>query len=274
MFAEHSHRLSAGADDILTGDPRGLDLARPSRALAPEALLLRAGPRGRPGGRRGPAGAPRPRPGGGGRHEPRPALRDAPRLPRPGVRLHPDRDRGLLLARAGSRPIPVGRGVADGRPLLRPALPPARRSPPSCATASPAWRSPPSPGRRRSGGLLPAAWNFRVAIHFAHRVMALVITVAIAVFAVAIWRDRAAPLAMRAGASALVSLVALQILLGAAIIRTQRNPRHDRPRAGRRADARDRVLAHLARPPRRDRRGGAMTEAASRARHGSRTTSS
>jgi cytochrome c oxidase assembly protein subunit 15 len=83
---------------------------------------------------------------------------------------------------------------------------------------------PTFPWSTPEGGLLPAAWNFRVGINFAHRVMAVVITVAIATFAVAIWRDKAAPLAMRSGASALVSLVALQVFLGAAIIRTLRNP--------------------------------------------------
>lgn len=83
---------------------------------------------------------------------------------------------------------------------------------------------PTFPWSTPEGGLLPVAWNFRVAIHFAHRVMAIVITVAIATFAVAIWRDKGAPLAMRSGASALFSLVALQVFLGAAIIRTLRNP--------------------------------------------------
>ncbi len=68
------------------------------------------------------------------------------------------------------------------------------------------------------GGLLPAAWDFRVGIQFAHRVMACVIAVAVAVFALAVWRDRGSSLAMRAGASALVSLVAFQIMLGAFII--------------------------------------------------------
>jgi cytochrome c oxidase assembly protein subunit 15 len=63
-----------------------------------------------------------------------------------------------------------------------------------------------------------------VGINFAHRVMAGVIAVSVAVFAVAIWRDEGSPLLMRAGASVLVSLVAFQILLGAAVIRTQRNP--------------------------------------------------
>jgi cytochrome c oxidase assembly protein subunit 15 len=74
------------------------------------------------------------------------------------------------------------------------------------------------------GGLLPATWDFRVGIQFTHRVMALVITVAVGFFAVAIWRDKASPIAMRSGASALVSLLAVQIFLGAAIVRTLRNP--------------------------------------------------
>jgi len=71
-------------------------------------------------------------------------------------------------------------------------------------------------------GLLPAAWSFPVAIQFAHRAMACAVAAGAAAFAVAIWRDRGAPLAMRSGASALASLVALQILLGGAIVRTAR----------------------------------------------------
>jgi cytochrome c oxidase assembly protein subunit 15 len=76
------------------------------------------------------------------------------------------------------------------------------------------------PGR----SLLPPAWDFRIAVHFAHRVMAAVVALALAGFAVKLWRDRGATLGMRSGASAMVSLVALQILLGAAIIRTYRDP--------------------------------------------------
>ena len=72
------------------------------------------------------------------------------------------------------------------------------------------------------GGLLPAAWDFRVAIHFAHRAMAAIIGVAVLWFATRLWSDKQASLALRTGASALVSLVALQILLGAQIIWTQR----------------------------------------------------
>jgi cytochrome c oxidase assembly protein subunit 15 len=83
---------------------------------------------------------------------------------------------------------------------------------------------PTFPWSTPGGDLLPALWNFRVGIHFAHRVMACAIAIAVAVFAIAIWRDRDAPVAMRSGASALVSLLAFQILLGAAVIRTTRDP--------------------------------------------------
>ena len=73
------------------------------------------------------------------------------------------------------------------------------------------------------GGWLPDAWNFRVAIHFAHRVMALVITVAILWFSFVLRRERGAGLGLRLGASALLSLLSLQLLLGAEIIWTRRS---------------------------------------------------
>lgn len=72
------------------------------------------------------------------------------------------------------------------------------------------------------GHLLPAHWDFRVGIHFAHRVMAAVLAVALTLFAFLVRRDRGSTLAMRAAASSLVSLLVLQILLGAEIIWTQR----------------------------------------------------
>jgi cytochrome c oxidase assembly protein subunit 15 len=81
---------------------------------------------------------------------------------------------------------------------------------------------PTFPWSTPEGGLLPTAWNFRVGINFAHRAMAVVITAAVLVFVVALWRDRGASLGLRAGASALVSLLAFQILLGGAIVRTYR----------------------------------------------------
>jgi cytochrome c oxidase assembly protein subunit 15 len=83
---------------------------------------------------------------------------------------------------------------------------------------------PTFPWSTPDGGLLPAVWSFKVAINFAHRAMAAALAVALALFAVKIWRDRGSPLGMRTGASALISLLALQILLGAAIVRTCRDP--------------------------------------------------
>ncbi len=71
------------------------------------------------------------------------------------------------------------------------------------------------------GHLLPAHWDFRVGIHFAHRVMAFVLAVALTLLAYLVRRDRGSTLAMRAGASALISLLVLQIFLGAEIIWTQ-----------------------------------------------------
>ena len=72
------------------------------------------------------------------------------------------------------------------------------------------------------GNWLPAHWDFRVALHFAHRVMAAILAVALTVFAWSIRRDQAVSLAMRAAASALISLLVLQILLGMGIIITLR----------------------------------------------------
>jgi heme a synthase len=74
------------------------------------------------------------------------------------------------------------------------------------------------------GHWLPAHWDFRVAIHFAHRLMAVVLAVALPAFVFVVRRDRASTLAMRAAASALLSLIVLQILLGAQIILTMRQP--------------------------------------------------
>lgn len=74
------------------------------------------------------------------------------------------------------------------------------------------------------GGLLPGHWTFPVAIHFAHRAMAVVLAIALTWFAIVVHRDRAATPAMRAGAAALVALLVLQIVLGAQIIWTRREP--------------------------------------------------
>jgi len=72
------------------------------------------------------------------------------------------------------------------------------------------------------GGWLPENWNIRVGLHFAHRVLAVILGVALTGFAVAVRREPHASRAMRAAAAALVSLTMLQILLGMEIIRTFR----------------------------------------------------
>jgi heme a synthase len=121
-----------------------------------------------------------------------------------------------------SRPMPVGRGARRMGVLCCALLfaqlaigAVVRHSFAGLAIPTFPWSTP-------AGALLPAAWSFQVAIQFAHRAMACVIAVAIIGFAVAVWRDRAASPAMRSVASALVSLAAFQVFLGALIIRTYR----------------------------------------------------
>ena len=82
---------------------------------------------------------------------------------------------------------------------------------------------PSFPASAPDGSLLPPVWNFRVGIHFAHRYMAVVLSVALIWFACKLWFDRGATLLMRCGASVLVSLLGFQILLGAWIIWSQRS---------------------------------------------------
>ncbi|MBA3848635.1 MAG: cytochrome oxidase assembly protein [Opitutus sp.] len=72
-------------------------------------------------------------------------------------------------------------------------------------------------------GLLPPAWDYRVVLQFAHRVLAVVLAVALAAFVRALWRDAAVSAALRGLGVALLGLVALQIALGAQIIWSGRN---------------------------------------------------
>jgi cytochrome c oxidase assembly protein subunit 15 len=72
------------------------------------------------------------------------------------------------------------------------------------------------------GHFLPAHWDFRVAIHFAHRMMAIVLAVMIPWLVFRLRRDPAAKLPLRMASSILLTFVALQILLGMEIIRTFR----------------------------------------------------
>jgi len=73
------------------------------------------------------------------------------------------------------------------------------------------------------GGLIPSTWNFNVGIHFAHRAMALVLTVVLGALAVAIWRSDTTA-GLKRAAVAMSALLVVQIALGAATIWTARNP--------------------------------------------------
>jgi cytochrome c oxidase assembly protein subunit 15 len=83
---------------------------------------------------------------------------------------------------------------------------------------------PTFPHSTPDGGWLPATWNFRVGIHFLHRVMALVLTGAILALAIAIWKQAVISTGLRRLATVLVFLLAGQIALGIATVLTYRDP--------------------------------------------------
>lgn len=83
---------------------------------------------------------------------------------------------------------------------------------------------PTFPFSTADGGLLPTHWDYRVTLNFLHRVMAVILTVALIWFATKLWRDRAATLTMRNGASLMIGLLMLQVLLGAHVIWQLREP--------------------------------------------------
>jgi cytochrome c oxidase assembly protein subunit 15 len=82
---------------------------------------------------------------------------------------------------------------------------------------------PTFPFSTSDGGLLPATWDYRVGLHFSHRVMAAVIGVMLLVYAHFLWREKSLVPPLRAASLLLVVMVALQIYLGAQIIWTGRS---------------------------------------------------
>ena len=82
---------------------------------------------------------------------------------------------------------------------------------------------PTFPHSTPDGGWLPDAWNFRVAIHFAHRVLAVVLGLAVIWFSYKVRLADGVTIGLRMGASLLVGLIAIQIVLGAQIIWTHRS---------------------------------------------------
>ncbi len=75
-----------------------------------------------------------------------------------------------------------------------------------------------------AGYWIPPAFDFKVAIHFAHRVGGLVVSAALVALVVKIFRNSAARAAMGKSAIVLIALLAIQIYLGALTIWTVRNP--------------------------------------------------
>lgn len=83
---------------------------------------------------------------------------------------------------------------------------------------------PSFPASTTEGHLLPPTWDYRVALNFAHRFMALVLSITLIWYAIKLWTDRGATLLMRCGASLMVGLLGFQILLGAHVIWQFREP--------------------------------------------------
>ena len=75
----------------------------------------------------------------------------------------------------------------------------------------------------RPGSLLPAYWNFDVGIHFAHRVGAVFVTVALLVFLSQLWANANTRKAFRTGILIVLGLLFVQVWLGAQTIWTVRN---------------------------------------------------
>jgi len=83
---------------------------------------------------------------------------------------------------------------------------------------------PTFPQSTPDGAWLPQTWDFRVAIQFAHRVMALALTVAIVTFATQLLRTANLARGFKIVSVILLSLLALQFYLGAAVVWSGRKP--------------------------------------------------
>jgi len=83
---------------------------------------------------------------------------------------------------------------------------------------------PTFPHSAASGNWLPEVWNFRVAINFAHRATALLITVALVWFAASLTRAPEISRGIKIFGGGLAGLLCLQICLGASVVWSGRNP--------------------------------------------------
>jgi len=74
------------------------------------------------------------------------------------------------------------------------------------------------------GGIVPDHWDAKIAVHFAHRLGAVVVSVAVLATAIYIWRRDINRVELANPALKLVLLTILQLILGALTIITGRNP--------------------------------------------------
>jgi len=73
------------------------------------------------------------------------------------------------------------------------------------------------------GGLVPPAWTPQIAIHYAHRLGALIVTLAIAATASHIWYHHSRRAELRRPALTLACLLLVQVTLGAFVIWSEKN---------------------------------------------------
>ncbi len=74
------------------------------------------------------------------------------------------------------------------------------------------------------GGIVPHAWNFGIAIHFAHRVIAVIIVAGYLVWAIGLILDRKINIRIRILGWLGIALLTSQVVIGAFIIWTLRSP--------------------------------------------------
>ena len=82
---------------------------------------------------------------------------------------------------------------------------------------------PTFPHSTPDGHWLPQHWNYQVALNFAHRLMAVVLTLILGWLVTAVWRDRASSTAVKNLSLAVICLLVVQIALGISIVWTQRS---------------------------------------------------
>ena len=73
------------------------------------------------------------------------------------------------------------------------------------------------------GSLLPATWDYRVALQFTHRVLASLLGLGILAYGHVLWREKTLGPLLRGSSFVLVALIILQITLGAYVIWTSRS---------------------------------------------------